>query len=50
MNNTWYKFSLWKKRLHGWATYQVCAWLSLLFPIEVDRALHKTLNDQFGSN
>ena len=47
-NHPWYKLPMWKKRLHGWACYQFSSWISLIYPVGVDKAMYKVLKDQFG--
>ena len=43
----WFKLPRWKKRLHGWASYQMCAWVALFFPEAVDVTLYNNLKEQF---
>jgi len=47
LNNKWQQMPLWKKRMHGFLTYQFCAFASLLFPVETDLAVRDCLNEQF---
>lgn len=30
-DHPWFKLPRWKKRLHGWASYQMSAWVALFF-------------------
>lgn len=43
----WHALQLWQKRAQGWISYQLASWASLVWPIEVDRAMHRELNEQF---
>ena len=43
----WHLKSRLKKRIHGWACYQLCSWISLVWPETVDKALFAVLRDQF---
>jgi len=43
----WHEKPMWKKRLNGFFCYQLSSWVALLFPEEADRAMYKTLRDQF---
>ena len=43
----WYKLSRWQKRIHGWLTYQISAWLALVFPEQTDLITYKVLREQF---
>lgn len=43
----WAKRPMWQKRLHGFGCYLVCVVMVLFWPVEVDKALYKTLRDQF---
>lgn len=43
----WFKLPRWKKRLHGWASYQMSAWIALFFPEAVDVILYNNLKEQF---
>jgi len=47
-NHPWNKRPLWQKRILGFLTYQVASWFSLVNPEAVDKAMHITLNEQFG--
>ena len=44
----WYAMPRWKKRLHGFACYQLAAFVSLISPERADGAMHKVLSDQFA--
>ena len=45
--STWAKTSMLSKRLNGFLTYTVAAWLALFLPIIIDKVLCKVLNEQF---
>lgn len=36
------------KRINGFLTYQLCAWVSLYDPVAVDLVLYTCLKDQFN--
>ena len=38
---------MWKKRLHGFASYMMAALAALIWPVETDKAMYTTLIDQF---
>ncbi len=46
-NSTWAKTPMWRKRISGFFSYQLFAFASLLFPVEADKAMYKTLRTQF---
>lgn len=46
-SHPWHARPLWQKRAQGWISYQFASWASLVWPIEVDRAMHHELNKQF---
>jgi hypothetical protein len=33
--------------VNGWFSYQLASWVSLFFPVEVDKAMHVSLCEQF---
>lgn len=45
--SSWAKRPMWKKRLHGFASYILAALAALVFPIEADKAMFEALSDQF---
>lgn len=45
--SNWHKLPRWKKRLHGWLSYQVYSWFALFFPEPADAIMYKALKDQF---
>lgn len=45
--SSWAKRPMWKKRLHGFASYMMAALAALIWPVETDKAMYTTLIDQF---
>jgi len=43
----WYALSRFKKRLHGFLTYQMSSFVSLYNPELMDKVMYKVLKDQF---
>lgn len=46
-DSDWKRLPLWKKRMSGFICYFIFAFVALLYPIEADLAIYKTLKDQF---
>ncbi|MEN6621446.1 MAG: hypothetical protein ABFD50_07865 [Smithella sp.] len=46
-NNHWVKASGFQKRIQGFACYIICAFGSLVYPVETDVVLYKHLKKQF---
>lgn len=46
-NSEWGKAPRWKRRLHGFISYMICAVLALWQPEAVDLAMLDTLQQQF---
>lgn len=46
-DSQWAKKPLWKRRISGFAAYLMAAFASLVWPVEVDKAMYATLRDQF---
>jgi hypothetical protein len=46
-DSDWGRAPRWKRRLHGFACYMVCAVMALWHPEAVDMALLDTLRKQF---
>ena len=46
----WEAMPRWKKRLHGFFSYQLAAFFALIWPERVDRAMYRTLAEQYGEN
>lgn len=45
--SAWAKCPMWKKRLHGFASYMIAAFAALIWPVEIDKAAYTALRDQF---
>lgn len=45
--SSWAKRPMWEKRLHGFASYMMAALAALIWPVETDKAMYKSLIDQF---
>lgn len=46
-HSQWRAMPRWKKRLQGFASYLLCAFVALFAPEKVDRAMYLALHSQF---
>jgi hypothetical protein len=45
--SAWHRRTRFAKAVNGWLSYQLASWVSLFFPVEVDKAMHVSLCEQF---
>lgn len=46
-NCPWANRPMWQLRVHGFFTYLFCAFTSVIWPVQTDKAMFDTLSQQF---
>lgn len=45
--SAWARTPMWNKRLNGFVSFLAFAFVSLVYPVEADKAMYMTLREQF---